>query len=147
VYSSLVHLGVSQLLVLDPCTSKTMHALVCSGIQDNRRILCDINQRSCPSLFSGCGKPDDSAVKGLHQTVPFYIPSPSHPVEKSTQFLYGSLFFVLKTAGFSAFSHVFFPPRQEPTRIMCTGEYRNYRRIRFFGNRLTVFLNRKFGVF
>jgi hypothetical protein len=129
-FSPLTH----ALLALDPCTSKTMHALVCSGIQHNRRILRNINQRSCPSLFSDCGKPDDSAVKGLHQTMPFY---PRVRLKKvQTDFVRFSLFFSLKTAFFLRF------PRFFPHRVYVHNVHRGIPE----KAKNTVFLTRKFGV-
>jgi hypothetical protein len=63
-------------------------------------------------------------------------------LKKVDGFIRFSIFFALKTAVYSAFFNGFFLPRQERTRIMCTGKYRNRRRIRCLCNRLKVFCNR-----
>jgi hypothetical protein len=60
---------------------------------------------------------------------------------KSTRFCtVFSLFHTENCVFFCVFPKVFFPPRQERTRIMYIGKYGNRRRIWCICNRLTVFL-------
>jgi hypothetical protein len=59
---------------------------------------------------------------------------------KISRYLYDFLSFSQWKLGFFCVFPLFFPPHKERTRIMYTGEYQNWRWIRCFSNRSTVFL-------
>jgi hypothetical protein len=78
--------------------------------------------------------------------MPFIYPNLSVQLKKVHGFYtFFSLFRTENCGLFCVFSTIFFPPRQERTRITYTGKYRNRRRIQCFVTVFRCFFNRKPG--